>query len=63
MKSDFPEITEIRIAVLWWKERSIFQPDYFVSYLPKRTPGSAAVRAYDDLGIDGSVKRAIAGCK
>jgi uncharacterized protein len=29
----YPEVTEIKTAVLWYKASSIYQPDYFVSYL------------------------------
>ena len=62
LKSDFPEITEIRIAVLWWKERSVFQPDYFVSYLEGNPWIHQPFEAYDDLGIERlREKRAIAG--
>lgn len=62
LKSDFPEITEIRIAMLWWKERSIFQPDYFVSYLEGNPWIHQPFEAYDDLGIERlREKRAIAG--
>jgi hypoxanthine phosphoribosyltransferase len=28
------EIKEIRTGVIWWKSASIFQPDYYVDYLP-----------------------------
>jgi hypoxanthine phosphoribosyltransferase len=45
----FPHITERRTAVLWWKGSSVFEPDYFVDYLP----GSPWIRqpfeVYDDL--------------
>lgn len=30
----FPEITEVRTAVLWHKAVSMFKPDYCVEYLP-----------------------------
>ena len=29
----FPEITEMRTAVLWWKPRSIFAPDFYAQKL------------------------------
>ena len=29
----YPDISEIRTAVLWWKACSKFKPDYFVKYL------------------------------
>ena len=30
----FPHISEIRSAVLWYKACSVFEPDYYVEYLP-----------------------------
>src|SRR5512142_3066587 len=30
----FPHVRELRTAVLWWKGQSVFEPDYFVDYLP-----------------------------
>ncbi|HEX8740562.1 MAG TPA: phosphoribosyltransferase family protein [Casimicrobiaceae bacterium] len=29
----FPHISQLRTAVLWWKARSVFEPDYYVDYL------------------------------
>jgi hypoxanthine phosphoribosyltransferase len=33
LKQRFPEIREVRTAVLWYKAVSAFRPDYFVEYL------------------------------
>ncbi|PSB91942.1 phosphoribosyltransferase [Candidatus Pandoraea novymonadis] len=33
LKDRFPEVTEIRSAVLWCKSRSILVPDYYVKFL------------------------------
>jgi hypoxanthine phosphoribosyltransferase len=34
LQSQFPAITELRTAVLWWKGHSQASPDYFVEKLP-----------------------------
>lgn len=33
LQSAFPQIREIRTAVLWWKARSVFHPDFHVQKL------------------------------
>lgn len=30
----YPQVTALRTAVLWYKARSVFKPDYFIEYLP-----------------------------
>lgn len=34
LEARFPEVTEIRTAVIWYKACSVFQPDFYVDYLP-----------------------------
>lgn len=34
LKDRYPEIQELKTAVLWYKARSIYVPDYYVTYLP-----------------------------
>ena len=34
LKDRYPEIQELKTAVLWYKDCSICVPDYYVSYLP-----------------------------
>lgn len=34
LRSQFPDITELRSAVLWWKGHSKATPDYYVDKLP-----------------------------
>jgi uncharacterized protein len=34
LKDRYPEIDKLKTAVLWYKDRSIYPPDYYVSYLP-----------------------------
>src|SRR5690606_41950654 len=34
LREQFPAITELRSAVLWWKDHSKATPDYYVEKLP-----------------------------
>lgn len=45
----FPLITELRTAVLWWKARSVFKPDYWVEYLPDSPWIRQPFEMYDKL--------------
>lgn len=42
-------ITEIRTAVLWYKARSIYKPDYYVQYLPTSPWIHQPFEEYDTL--------------
>jgi hypothetical protein len=45
----FPLIAELRTAVLWWKARSVFTPDYWVEYLPDSPWIRQPFEVYDKL--------------
>ena len=45
----FPHIVELRSAVLWWKARSEFKPDYWVDYLADSPWIRQPFEVYDDL--------------
>jgi uncharacterized protein len=34
LRDRYPEIKQIQTAVIWYKDRSVYVPDYYVSYLP-----------------------------
>jgi uncharacterized protein len=34
LKDRHPEIQDLKTAVIWYKDRSIYIPDYYISYLP-----------------------------
>ena len=34
LRDRYPEIQQIKTAVIWYKDSSIYVPDYYVSYLP-----------------------------
>jgi len=52
LKADFPDITEIRVAVIWWKEHSVFKPDYYLAYLEGDPWIHQPFEYYDDLGVE-----------
>jgi hypoxanthine phosphoribosyltransferase len=45
----FPHVTELRTAVLWWKACSVFNPDYWVDYLPDNPWIYQPFEIYDNL--------------
>ena len=49
LKRRFPEITEVKTAVLWYKGCSQVKPDYFVEYLPTNPWIHQPFEEYDEL--------------
>ena len=49
LRDDYPPITELRSAVIWTKECSVFQPDYQVEYLPTNPWIHQPFESYDSL--------------
>jgi hypothetical protein len=49
LKSQFPAITELRSAVLWWKGHSSVAPDYYVDKLPTNPWIHQPFEDYDSL--------------
>ncbi|WP_144638604.1 phosphoribosyltransferase [Bordetella genomosp. 13] len=49
LKTQFPAITELRSAVLWWKGHSKATPDYFVDKLPTNPWIHQPFEDYDSL--------------
>ena len=45
----YPHITGIRTAVVWYKARSVFKPDYYVAYLPDNPWIQQPFEVYDTL--------------
>ena len=50
LKARYPKITEIRVAVLWWKAHSVFKPDWHVEYLPDNPWVHQPFETYDAIG-------------
>lgn len=52
LKQTFPNITEIRSAVIWYKACSVTRPDYFVEYLPENPWIHQPFEMYDEMTLD-----------
>ena len=52
LKKQYPAITEIRVAVLWWKSHSVCKPDYWCDYLEDNPWIHQPFERYDAMGID-----------
>jgi len=52
LKQIFPDITEIRSAVIWYKACSVTRPDYFVEYLPENPWIHQPFEMYDEMTLD-----------
>lgn len=50
LKQRYPEITEIRVAVLWYKSHSVLKPDWYVEYLPDNPWIHQPFECYDGMG-------------
>lgn len=51
LRERFPAITEVRVAVLWWKSHSVCKPDYWVDYLETNPWIHQPFEEYDSLGV------------
>ena len=51
LKKNFPGVTEVRTAVIWWKSHSVFRPDYHLSYLEGNPWIHQPFEVYDDMGV------------
>ena len=56
LKQRYPEITEIRVAVLWYKSHSVLKPDWYVEYLPDNPWIHQPVESYDGMGKEAIIK-------
>lgn len=53
LKKAYPAVTDIKVAVLWWKSHSVFTPDYYVDYLEGNPWIHQPFEIYDDMSIQG----------
>ncbi|MEN9517678.1 MAG: hypothetical protein RLZZ381_266 [Cyanobacteriota bacterium] len=51
LKTHYPEITEIRTAVIWYKSTSVKTPDYYLEYLPNNPWIHQPFEAYEQVEI------------
>ena len=52
VKKAFPQVTEVRSAVIWYKACSVMQPDYYLEYLPESPWIHQPFELYDDMTPD-----------
>ena len=52
LKKTYPSITEIKVAVLWYKAQSVFKPDFYVEYLEKNPWIHQPFEIYDGFTIE-----------
>lgn len=52
LKRNYPQITEIRVAVIWVKACSVFHPDYSVVQYTDSPWIHQPFECYDDIGIE-----------
>ena len=52
LKENFPAVTEVRSAVIWFKACSVMTPDYYVDFLDDSPWIHQPFEAYDDLTPD-----------
>ena len=56
LKTRYPAITEIRVAVLWYKAHSVLKPDWHVEYLEDNPWIHQPFECYDDLGAEAFIE-------
>lgn len=56
LKRNYPNITEVRVAVIWTKACSVFHPDYSVVNFEDSPWIHQPFECYDDLGIEKHLK-------
>ncbi|HLR82377.1 MAG TPA: phosphoribosyltransferase [Paenalcaligenes sp.] len=49
LREQFPDIQELRTAVVWWKGHSKFEPDYYIEHLPTNPWVHQPFEDYDTL--------------
>lgn len=49
LQDNYPAVTELRSAVLWWKGHAVLEPDYYIDYLPNNPWIHQPFEVYDGL--------------
>ena len=60
IKSRYPKVTEIRVAVLWYKAHSVLVPDWYVEYLADNPWIHQPFECYDGIGPEKMIERVAA---
>ncbi len=61
LQENFPAVTEVKSAVIWYKACSVFQPDFYVRYLPTNPWIHQPFEDYDALRPEDIAARVKAG--
>lgn len=59
LQEAFPEVSEVRSAVIWYKACSCMRPDYFVQYLETNPWIMQPFEEYEHLRIEGLLERGL----
>jgi hypoxanthine phosphoribosyltransferase len=57
LKERFPQVEEVRSAVLWRKGASVAEPDYYIEYLPTNPWIHQPFEEYDGLRPEGLARK------
>ena len=52
LKKAYPAVTDVKVAVLWWKACSVLKPDFYVEYLEDNPWIHQPFERYDAMGIE-----------
>lgn len=59
LKTRFPEVTEIRVATIWMKARSVLEPDYYLIRYENNPWIHQPFECYDDIGDEAHLANCI----
>lgn len=63
LQQHFPSVTEVRTAVIWYKQSSVLRPDYYLQYLPTNPWIHQPFEEYDSLRPEQLVARLTGSAK
>jgi hypoxanthine phosphoribosyltransferase len=52
LSEDYPAVTEVKSAVIWYKQCSVLKPDYYLHYLPDNPWIHQPFEQYDEIRSD-----------
>ena len=52
LKKAYPAVTDVKVAVLWWKACSVLKSDFYVEYLEDNPWIHQPFERYDAMGIE-----------
>ena len=52
LKKAYPAVTDVKVAVLWWKACSVLKPDFYVEYLEDNPWIHQPFERYDAMGVE-----------